>query len=108
MKRYYRKLIRDKIPEVIEKRGGTYKVKVLRDKEFASALRKKLVEETREAAKAPVHQLGEELADVLECAQTLASLYNLSWADITKKQKQKRTERGAFRKRLYRIWSADK
>lgn len=108
MKKYYRKLIRDKIPQIIERRGGTYKVKVLKEREFAAAVRKKLLEETREAVKAPTHQLGEELADVFETIQTLASFYSLSLAEIKKKQTEKRKKRGGFAKRLYLIWSAEK
>lgn len=108
MKKYYRKLVRDKIPQVIEKRGGTYKVRVLPQREFAKALRKKLREETKEATTAPAHLLVDELADMLECMQSLAAFYHLPWIDITKKQKQKRKERGGFEKRLYLIWSADK
>lgn len=47
---YHQKLIRDKIPQVIEASGGEYETRVLSDGEFQKELMKKLVEEAEELA----------------------------------------------------------
>lgn len=108
-KRYYhRKLIRDKIPEFIEKNKGEYEAKVLTEAEFEKELRKKLVEESKELIDAPKESLLNELADVLELVKSIASHYKLSFPQVEEYQKQKRKKRGRFKKRLFLIWSTGK
>jgi predicted house-cleaning noncanonical NTP pyrophosphatase (MazG superfamily) len=46
----YNKLVRDRIPEIIQVAGQEYSVEVMAETEFQQALRKKLVEEAQEAA----------------------------------------------------------
>ena len=48
MKKTYNKLIRDRIPEIIEKAGHESKVRVLDDDEYFTSLCKKLQEEVDE------------------------------------------------------------
>ena len=48
MRKKYRKLIRDRIPEIIEKDSKRYKIRVLNDKEYRNELLKKVVEEAKE------------------------------------------------------------
>ena len=59
----YNKLVRDKIPEIIEASGKTCETEILSDKEYLQMLDKKLGEELAEYYK---EQNIEELADLLE------------------------------------------
>ncbi len=65
-KYYHRKLIRDKIPDLIEKNRGSYKTKILAEAEYGKELKKKLLEESKELRGAPKESILNELADVLE------------------------------------------
>ena len=59
----YNKLVRDKIPEIIEADGKTCKTKILSDEEYIAALETKLNEEVAEYQ---ADKNLEEMADVLE------------------------------------------
>lgn len=102
---YHRKLIRDKIPQIIEANKGEYKVRVMKENEFKEELRKKLIEEVKEVKGAEKDKLLKELADVLELIKSIAESENISFELVEKKQKQRRKERGGFKKRLFLIWS---
>ena len=67
--RIYNKLVRDNIPEIINKQGETPYVSVLDDKQYNTELRKKLKEEVREYL---VSEEIEELADIIEVIEALA------------------------------------
>lgn len=107
-KQYYQKLIRDRIPEIIEKSGGVYETVVLPEKDFEQALKDKLFEESREVASASEETLLEELADVLEVLKTLATLHHIPFKKIIDAQRKKRRLRGGFRKKLQLIWASKK
>jgi predicted house-cleaning noncanonical NTP pyrophosphatase (MazG superfamily) len=100
----YNKLVRDRIPEIIEQTGKTYKVRQLSTKEFQRALSEKLIEEMNEykAAKTDEESL-EELADVLEVIYSLASLHGSSPVQLETLRKQKVEKRGGFEKGLFLI-----
>ncbi|MCL4389887.1 MAG: nucleoside triphosphate pyrophosphohydrolase [Patescibacteria group bacterium] len=59
---YHNKLIRDRIPEIIEASGGRLETRVMEDEEFERELLKKLVEEAKEAQGANAAHLPDELA----------------------------------------------
>ncbi len=105
---YHRKLIRDKIPEVIKSKGGEFKIRTLRKREFEKELRKKLLEESKELLKTPRKDLANELSDVLEMVKSITSYYKIDFKRVEKYQIKKRKERGGFKKRLFLIWSSDK
>jgi predicted house-cleaning noncanonical NTP pyrophosphatase (MazG superfamily) len=62
-KKHYRKLVRDRIPDLIEASGKKCKWHSATDKGFKTYLAKKLVEEAKEFQENPSN---EELADVYE------------------------------------------
>jgi predicted house-cleaning noncanonical NTP pyrophosphatase (MazG superfamily) len=74
----YNKLIRDRIPEIIEADGRRAVTRVLRDEDYRAALLAKLVEEAREAENAPDGELAGELADVWEVFQALLATLPLT------------------------------
>ena len=95
----YNKLVRDRIPEIIEGKGGVPKTRVLSDDtEYLTELGKKLQEEVNEYL-----QDGhiDELADILEVINAILGSQNKSFADLEIVRNQKAEQRGGFSKRLY-------
>jgi predicted house-cleaning noncanonical NTP pyrophosphatase (MazG superfamily) len=107
-KYYHQKLIRDKIPEKMKKSGDDYETKALGKLEFKKQLKKKLVEESKELAKAPEEDLLNELADVLELTKSISAHYRIPFSKVDKFQKEKRRKRGGFKKKLFLVWSTGK
>lgn len=98
----YPKLIRDRIPEIVERNGQ--KAKVYREEDTAKYLEflfTKLIEEASELAQADTleHQ-KEELADVREVLVTIQTTLGLTESDVAEAQSSKREERGGFEGRL--------
>jgi len=102
---YHKKLIRDKIPEIIEANNGKYESRVMEEDEFKKELKKKLIEEGKEVIEAEEGELVKELADVLELIKSIGESQDISFKSIEEKQKQRREERGGFRKKLFLVWS---
>lgn len=94
------KLVRDRIKEIIEKKGEHERFKILEGDEFVSALKDKLVEESLEVQAAKPDELLEELADVMEVIMTLAKEMGFSLEDIEMKRRIKAVLRGRFDKKL--------
>ena len=65
----YNKLVRDRIPEIIEDSGKTCEIEVLDDKTYLEMLDEKLTEELNEYCES--HNI-EELADLLEVVYATA------------------------------------
>lgn len=95
------KLVRDRIPEIIQADGHRAVTRILDEETYRAALLEKLTEEAHEARQAPADQLAAELADVLEVLQALAAAHNLTWNDILTMAARKRAERGAFHGRIF-------
>lgn len=92
----YDKLIRDKIPQVIEEQGGiaiTYTADTL---EYKERLRAKLVEEVLEYLDSGE---VEELADILEVIHSLTALGGTPREQLQLIQTKKRADRGGFENR---------
>ena len=102
MEKIYNKLVRDKIPEIIENDGKTPVVRVLNDNEYKKELEKKLKEEYEEVllAKDKKERL-EELADMLEVIRTLALLEDEDIQSVINIMDKKRGKRGGFTKKLF-------
>ena len=100
MIKVYNKLVRDKIPEIIEKSGAKCKVRVLADSEYLEMIDKKLDEELKEYHK---DKNLEELADMLEViyAATLARGYTLE--ELESARAMKKETRGGFEEKILLI-----
>ncbi|HEY0979436.1 MAG TPA: nucleoside triphosphate pyrophosphohydrolase [Candidatus Paceibacterota bacterium] len=83
----YEKLVRDRIPEILDAKGVSYEQRVASDTEYRTELIKKLVEEAHE-----FEEEGsiEELADVLEVIDALRQLPEYS--EVAAAQSEKRAE----------------
>jgi predicted house-cleaning noncanonical NTP pyrophosphatase (MazG superfamily) len=94
----YNKLVRDRIPEIIQADGHKAVTRILDEDSYRAALLEKLAQEAQQA---PVEQLGTELADVLEVLQAITQAHGLTWNEILSIAARKRTERGAFDNRIF-------
>ena len=94
----YHKLVRDKIPEIIENGGKNPVIRVLGDEEYTACLHRKLDEEVAE-----FHQEknAEELADILEVVYALAGDLGISREILMEIYGSKHHERGGFAQRIY-------
>lgn len=93
----YNKLVRDKIPEIIEKDGKSCKTEILEDDKYIEMLDKKLSEELAEYYN---DKSLEELADVLEVLYAVAVARGYSLEELEKLRVQKSMERGGFCKKI--------
>ena len=98
------KLVRDKIPEIIENSGKEPIIRVLEDTEYKEELLKKLYEEYREVIEAKTkEETLEECSDVLEVLIALLEYNGYTLEDLLKCRDEKKEKRGAFQKRLYLV-----
>ncbi len=96
-----RKLVRDRIPEIIQSEGRRPVTRVLDDASYQQALLAKLQEEAQEASSASAADLPGELADVLEVLCALVSTAGMSWAQLLGLADDKRSRRGGFTSRIF-------
>lgn len=92
------KLVRDKIPEIIEASGATPLTRILETEEYLSCLETKLDEEVQEFHES---KATEELADILEVVYALAEAHGCSREQLQQIFDAKHTARGGFKKRIY-------
>ena len=97
----YNKLVRDKIPEIIESNGEIPVVRTLDNLEYKIELERKLEEEVKEALNESGENRIEEFADILEVMISLARLENKTLDDIINACDKKRKKRGGFDKKIY-------
>jgi predicted house-cleaning noncanonical NTP pyrophosphatase (MazG superfamily) len=97
-KTVYNKLVRDKIPEIIEADGKKPKYRWLEKEEYLEELIKKLNEELEEFT---ADRNIEELADLQEVVLALADALDIKHSDLAKTLSEKALKRGAFKRRIY-------
>ncbi len=97
----YKKLVRDKIPDIILSNGEVPITRILSLDEYKIELERKLKEETEEVLNSNGNDRIEELADLLEVMISLAKLEERDFKDIEDACILKREKRGSFSKRLY-------
>jgi len=93
----YNKLVRDKIPALMEAQGKHPEIRVLSGEEYTCHLRRKLDEEVAEFH--ADHSL-EELADILEVVLALAEDMGCGRETLLRVYKKKHEARGGFRDRV--------
>ena len=93
MKIFYNKLVRDRIPEIIEGEGKKTNMRIADQEEYFRLLKDKLVEEVDEFLDSDSLQ---ELPDILEVIIALGGIYGLSFKDLSEMAAEKRKARGGF------------
>ena len=91
----YNKLVRDKIPEIIEASNKTCETEVVSGDTKYKYLENKLKEEVDEFIE---DKNLEELADIMEVLYALAEHLGYKEEDLMNKRKEKFNERGGFSK----------
>ena len=97
MKMKYNKLVRDRIPELIEESGRKQISRTLNEDEYEQALMDKIVEEIEEYR---VSKNEEEIADIYEVMDCLVKLKDYEPMHIDYLRLIKREARGSFHKRI--------
>ena len=93
----YNKLVRDRIPEIIESSGKTCTVEILSYEDYLRMIDAKLDEELAEYHK---DQNIEELADLLEVIYAATKARGYSIEQLETVRSEKAANRGAFDKKI--------
>ena len=93
----YHKLVRDRIPEIIESSGKTCITEILSDEEYLKMVDEKFNEELAEYHK---DQNIEELADLLELIYVATIARGYSLEDLERVRAEKAAKRGSFEKKI--------
>ena len=93
----YNKLVRDRIPEIIEAFGKTCVTEFLSDEDYLRMVDAKLDEELAEYHK---DQNIEELADLLEVIHAAAIARGYTLEELEQVRAEKAEKRGGFSKRI--------
>ncbi|MDP3052482.1 MAG: nucleoside triphosphate pyrophosphohydrolase [bacterium] len=93
----YNKLVRDKIPEYIRKKGETPITHIADETEYWQKLKEKLIEEIEEFNK---NESVEEFADILEVLDAIADYKKFDKKEIEKIKAEKAEAKGKFKKRI--------
>ena len=96
----YNKLVRDKIPAIIEAQGEHPNFRILEAEAYSRLLEDKLDEEVNEFHR---DKNLEELADILEVVFALAEDLGHSRQELLDAAQDKREKRGGFRERVFLI-----
>lgn len=93
----YRKLVRDRIPEIIRQSGSSCRTQTLSDADYLTMLDAKLTEELLEYQQS--HDL-EEMADLLEVIHAVVAARGHTMAEVEAIRIRKREARGGFDRHL--------
>ena len=97
------KLVRDRIPEIIEASGKTPITHIASDEEYWKELKIKFLEEVNEYLK---DDNEEELADVLEVMDAICEFKKIDKEELERARLDKKEKRGGFDKRI--IWDGNR
>lgn len=98
----YNKLVRDNIPEIIEREGKKANFLTLTDEEYIIELKKKSYEELDEfCAAVTTKEAVEELADLLEIIYAHVQVLGTSFDEVEQVRQRKAMERGGFNKKIF-------
>lgn len=104
----YNKLVRDKIPAIIEKDGLVCKTKQLNEEQFRKEVVLKFYEELEEYTRAQTEEEAkEELADVMELVHTLMELHQINPEQLDTIRQQKNEKCGSFEQKVFLVEVTD-
>lgn len=94
----YNKLVRDKIPDIINNDNRIAVTRILDDEEYLLELNKKLQEEVKEYLE---DNNTEELADIVEVIYGILNAKKVSIEEFENIRNAKKEKRGAFDKKIF-------
>lgn len=94
----HNKLVRDKIPKIIEVAGKIPVIHILSEEEYIAALETKLNEEVAEYQ---TDKSLEEMADILEVLQAICIARGHSLDELETMRAKKAEERGGFKDKIF-------
>ena len=95
--KHYHKLVRDRIPEIIEASGKTCITEILSDEDYLNMVDAKLDEELAEYHQ---DQNLEELADLTEVIHAAVIARGYTLEDLERVRAEKAAKRGGFEKKI--------
>lgn len=94
---HFRKLVRDKIPQILESEGNKCDVDNIKEENILEYLYITLQDEIFNL----VNTQGiDELADILELINTIGENYGYSFEDLIKRKTEKKIQYGGFEKNI--------
>jgi predicted house-cleaning noncanonical NTP pyrophosphatase (MazG superfamily) len=98
------KLVRDRIPELLEAEGKRPEVRTLDESEFLVALRQRVRDEAEELLGVwSEDALLQSLAEIVETVQAIATASGLSMTEVERMRQHRQWKRGGFEKRIQLI-----
>lgn len=94
----HNKLVRDKIPEIIQNSGKIPRTRILSDELYLAELNKKLNEE---CAEYQADNSFEELADMLEVMYAIVEARGCTVKELENIRLEKRRMRGGFKDKIF-------
>ena len=95
---YHRKLVRDRIPEIIQESGKTAVCRTLASDVYLEMLDRKLTEELNEYLS---DKSTEEIADLLEVIHAVVKARGSSMEEVEQIRLLKKEKRGGFENRIF-------
>lgn len=96
----YGKLVRDKIPEIIESNGEKPITRVLDEEEYKQMLDEKLLEEVNEYLES---NNKEELGDIIEVIRGICKNLGITFEEVMNVADEKRIKRGGFNNKIFLV-----
>lgn len=100
MRREYNRLVRDKVPELIQSSGRTCQSRILSDAEVLLALQDKLLEKADNFAK---HPSEDEISDLFELMDAIVDKFGYEQMHIDYLRMKNRELKGGYTKNTYLI-----
>lgn len=100
----YHKLVRDRIPEIIEKAGEKPRFITLNREVYFKEIQRKILEEAKELIQAQDRKKTiDEIVDIQELIDALIAEMDITKLELWGFQRRKNKKRGGFKKRLFLI-----
>lgn len=105
-RRYYHKLIRDSVPDVMDAKGVVYEIGYLDDADFLRELLRKATEEAQELTAAKDRaEAVREMGDVLDVLDAIRTQYGIGDEELLASREEQWKKKGGFVKRVFLFWT---
>ena len=96
------KLVRDKIPQILEAQGAKVFHRIMDENEYYKYLKLKIIEEANEVLTAKSrNEVIEELSDLIEVIKNIQSLHAIENEELENARIAKKSSNGGFQNRVY-------